>query len=194
VFGIVQGGLDRTLRERSASELVPLPFDGFAVGGLSVGEPAPAMHEIAHFTLDLLPRAKPRYLMGVGMPRDLLLGLAAGADMFDCVVPTRHARNAQLFTSEGVLRMRNSRYRNDSRPPDPDCACTTCKSFSRAYLRHLFLSGEILASMLATQHNLAFFRALMRGARNAIVSGELEPFVQGQLPRFELEPEAETKG
>jgi queuine tRNA-ribosyltransferase len=182
LFGIVQGGLDPALREQSARGLTGLPFDGFAVGGLSVGEPSNAMQEIARFTLGLLPDDKPRYTMGLGLPRDLLLAVASGADMFDCVVPTRHARNAQLFTRAGVVRMRNTRYRTDPRPPDPTCTCSTCAQFSRAYLRHLFLAGEILASMLATHHNLAFFRELMREARLAIVHGTLDELIAKRLP------------
>jgi queuine tRNA-ribosyltransferase len=181
LFAIVQGGLSHALREQSARDLTALPFDGFAVGGLSVGEPSDAMHEAARFTLSLLPEEKPRYTMGLGLPHDLLRAIASGADMFDCVVPTRHARNAQLFTRAGVLRMRNRRYRTDPRPPDPSCACTTCAHFSRAYLRHLFLAGEILASMLATHHNLAFFRELVREARQAIVAGTLDAFLAQRL-------------
>jgi queuine tRNA-ribosyltransferase len=187
LFGIVQGGLDPALREQSARELTELPFDGFAIGGLSVGEPTDAMHDIARFALGLLPEAKPRYAMGIGLPRDLLLAVAAGADMFDCVVPTRHARNAQLFTREGVLRMRNACHRTDPRPPDPSCKCSTCARFSRAYLRHLFLAGEILASMLATHHNLAFFRELMREARHAIVQGELDALIARRQAEWTLD-------
>jgi queuine tRNA-ribosyltransferase len=176
LFGIVQGGVDLELRERSARELIALDFPGYAVGGLSVGEQKPEMWRVLDHLDPLLPAAKPRYLMGVGTPGDLLEGIARGIDLFDCVLPTRNARNGQLFTSEGRLSIRNARHRLDPSPPDPRCGCRTCRTTSRAYLRHLHLAGEMGAATLMTIHNLAHYMDTLRGARQAILSGRFEEF------------------
>jgi len=178
-FGIVQGGTLRDLRERSAGEILELDFPGYAIGGVSVGEPSELIPDIVQFTAALLPEDRPRYLMGVGRPEDLVEAMAVGVDMFDCVMPTRNARNGTLFTSQGKVHIKRSQYRNDPRPLDADCPCETCRDYSRAYLRHLFLSGEILASRLNTIHNLTHYLQLMRRAREAISQGEFETFRQG---------------
>jgi queuine tRNA-ribosyltransferase len=171
LFGIVQGGESRALREASARATRDLGFDGFAHGGLGLGE-APALRaELVCATHAELPAAAPRYLMGLGRPWDLLDGIAAGVDLFDCVLPTRHARHGVLFTHAGLLRLRNARYRDDPRPPDPECACVTCARFSRAYLRHLLHAGEALGGRLASLHNLRFYLGLMERAREAIRAG-----------------------
>ncbi|MCC6156776.1 MAG: tRNA guanosine(34) transglycosylase Tgt [Deltaproteobacteria bacterium] len=171
LFGIVQGGMFGDLRERSAHEMMEIGFDGYAIGGLSVGEEKPLMWEMVDRIAPLLPADRPRYLMGVGTPRDLLDGIARGIDMFDCVMPTRNARNGHLFTSEGRVIIKNARYRTDTAPLDPNCTCYTCRNFTRAYLRHLYVAGEILASRLLSIHNLAFYLGLMDGARRAIEDG-----------------------
>jgi queuine tRNA-ribosyltransferase len=168
LFGIVQGGVDLDLRERSARELIDLDFPGYAVGGLSVGEPAHERDRVLHHLDPILPPGRPRYLMGVGTPEDLLDAVARGVDMFDCVLPTRNARNGQLFTRHGRLSIRNARYRNDPRPPDPECSCPTCRTASRAYLRHLHQSGEMSAATLMTLHNLFFYLDIMEGLRQSI--------------------------
>ncbi|HEX9203651.1 MAG TPA: tRNA guanosine(34) transglycosylase Tgt, partial [Vicinamibacteria bacterium] len=157
VFGIVQGGVHLDLRERSAREIVDLGFPGYAIGGVSVGEPKEDRIRVLEHLDPRLPEDRPRYLMGVGTPEDLIEGVARGIDMFDCVLPTRNARNGQLFTRGGRFSIRNARFRDDSRPPDPDCPCPTCRSTSRAYLRHLHLAGEITAATLLTVHNLFFY-------------------------------------
>ncbi len=169
IFGIVQGSTYETLRRRCARALVEIGFDGYALGGLSVGEPKTAMFEMLSVTTDLLPVDKPRYLMGVGFPEDIVESVARGIDMFDCVMPTRNARNGSLFTSRGKLVVKNAAYAQDFDPVDPECDCYTCKHFSRAYLRHLFNAGELLAPYLATLHNVRFFQRLMRQIRQAIV-------------------------
>jgi queuine tRNA-ribosyltransferase len=169
LFGIVQGGVDPELRARSARSLVELDLPGYAVGGLSVGETAEERNAILDATTPLLPEAKPRYLMGVGRPEDLLDGVMRGVDMFDCVMPTRNGRNALAFTSEGVIRLRNAKFAEDPRPLDPNCACPTCRGYSRAYLRHLFLVDEMLGPTLTSIHNLAYYTTLMKGARQAII-------------------------
>ncbi len=171
LFGIVQGGMEKDLREFSAKQIIDIGFDGYAVGGLSVGESKILMWEIADHTLPLLPVGSPHYLMGVGTPEDLLRGIRIGVDMFDCVMPTRNARNGNCFTSQGRVVIKNAQYRRDEAPLDPECECYTCKNFSRAYLRHLYSAGEILASRLLTIHNLAYFQRLIHGARKAIESG-----------------------
>jgi queuine tRNA-ribosyltransferase len=176
LFGIVQGGPHADLRERSAAELIALDFPGYAIGGVSVGEPPEAIAQAARTSAALLPEDRPRYLMGVGRPEDLVEGVASGIDLFDCVMPTRNARNGQLFTSEGKINIKNEAYRADPRPLDPACACETCRSYSRAYLRHLFVSKEILASRLNTLHNLAYYLGLMDAVRRAIESGRFEAF------------------
>ncbi len=171
LFGIVQGSIYKDLRESSANDLTKIDFDGYAIGGLAVGEPTDIMYDIVNFTTDLLPENKPRYLMGVGRPENILEAIARGIDMFDCVMPTRNARNAYLFTSKGIVTMRNSVYKNDFSTLDPECNCYTCKNFSKAYLRHLFNAKEILALELATIHNLTFYHNLVRTARKKIKDG-----------------------
>ncbi len=177
LFGIVQGGVHTDLRDASIAGLLDIGFEGYAIGGLSVGEPKDEMMEVVRHTAPRLPGDRPRYLMGVGTPGDLLDCVVAGVDMFDCVMPTRNARNAHLFTSEGVLRLRNARFRSDTGPVDPDCGCYTCRNFSRAYLHHLDKSGEMLGAQLATIHNLSYYMALMEGMRSAIEAGELLDYV-----------------
>ena len=167
-FGIVQGGLYEDLRVQSARELTSLPFDAFAIGGLSIGESPDLMQKMARHTAPLLPRGRPRYLMGVGRPEDLVEGVAAGIDLFDCVMPTRNARNGQLFTSQGKLNIKNARYADDAGPLDPECSCETCTQYSRAYLRHLFICGEVLSARLNSIHNLSFYLKIMREMREAI--------------------------
>jgi queuine tRNA-ribosyltransferase len=173
MFGIVQGGLDPDLRAASARHLRSLPFEGFAVGGLSVGEGPEAMASTLQVTVPHLPKDKPRYLMGVGKPEDIVNAVAVGIDMFDCVLPTRCGRNALLYTFDGPLRLRNSQYLTDQRPVENDCPCMAC-CHSRAYLRHLFLSGEMLGPVLASIHNLTFYQRLMKYLREAIVADQFE--------------------
>jgi queuine tRNA-ribosyltransferase len=176
LFGIVQGGMYEPLREESLAGLTAIGFDGYAIGGLSVGEPKEDMLRILQHTTPQLPRDRPRYLMGVGTPADLIDGIAAGIDMFDCVMPTRNARNGWLFTRHGDLKLRNARYRNDTGPLDPTCSCPTCRQFSRAYLHHLQRVNEILGARLNTVHNLYYYLGLMRDAREAIAAGRFEAF------------------
>lgn len=171
LFGIVQGGMERELRRASVEGTVALNFPGYAIGGLSVGEEKALMYDTLAYTAPLLPREKPRYLMGVGTPEDLVYGVKCGIDMFDCVMPTRNARNGSLFTTAGIVRIRNAKYRRDFSPLDADCACYTCQHFTRAYLRHLHVENEILASQLSTLHNLHFYLCLARGMRRAILEG-----------------------
>jgi queuine tRNA-ribosyltransferase len=190
LFGIVQGGVELDLREQSARELMELDFPGYAVGGLSVGEPRRERDRVLDHLDPVLPPAKPRYLMGVGTPEDILDSVARGVDMFDCVLPTRNARNGQLFTSRGRLSIRNARYRNDARPPDPDCPCPTCRTASRAYLRHLHLSGEMSAATLMTLHNLFFYLDIMKGLRQSLRLCRFEEFRRETLRRLAAtEPE-----
>jgi queuine tRNA-ribosyltransferase len=177
-FGIVQGGVFPDLRCESADATTAIGFDGYAIGGLSVGEPIDLMYEIVGETTRRLPVAQPRYLMGAGTPEDLVESVARGVDMFDCVLPTRNARNGQLFTSQGRLNIRNARYAEDDNPPDPDCRCYTCRHHSRAYLRHLHLSGEMTAAALNTLHNLTFYLDTMKRIRDAIVFGTFDTFRQ----------------
>jgi queuine tRNA-ribosyltransferase len=176
LFGIVQGGMYENLREASLDAMVALDLPGYAVGGVSVGEPKEDMLRIMAHTPRLLPPHKPRYLMGVGTPEDLVEGVANGLDMFDCVMPTRNARNGHLFTRFGDLKIRNAKHRNDERPLDPTCACHTCQHFSRAYLHHLERCGEMLAPMLASIHNLHYYVNLMREVRQALDEGRFEAF------------------
>ncbi|HEX3895422.1 MAG TPA: tRNA guanosine(34) transglycosylase Tgt [Rudaea sp.] len=178
LFGIVQGGTFPLLRKVSADGLLQIGFDGYAVGGLAVGEPAVERHRTLDETVPMLPADRPRYLMGVGRPEDIVEAVVRGIDMFDCVMPTRNARNAHIFTRTGVLRIRNAKYERDIRPLDEQCACYTCRSkFSRAYLRHLDKCGEMLGPMLATIHNLHYYQELMAGLRDAIQARRLADFV-----------------
>jgi len=179
LFGIVQGGMHEDLRDESLAELVRIGFDGYAIGGLSVGEPKADMLRILRHTAPRLPAGRPRYLMGVGTPADIVAAVTAGIDMFDCVLPTRNARNGWLYTSRGVLKLRNARYRDDLAPPDPDCACHTCRHFTRAYLHHLQRVNEMLGARLNTLHNLHHYQELMRGLRAAIAAGRLAGFAAG---------------
>lgn len=176
LFGIIQGGMHKELRLQSAESLVEMKFDGYAIGGLSVGEPKAEMMDVLSYLPDHMPPNKPRYLMGVGTPADLIEGVAAGVDMFDCVMPSRNARNGYLFTSEGVVKIRNARYKKDTSPLDPNCNCSTCQNYSRAYLHHLQKSNEILGSRLSTLHNLFFYQYLMKSIRAAIKSNTFSDF------------------
>lgn len=176
LFGIVQGGMFENLREESAQALAAMNFPGYAVGGVSVGEPKEEMLRIMAHTPKLLPEHKPRYLMGVGKPEDLVAGVACGVDMFDCVMPTRNARNGHLFTRYGDLRLRNSRYRDDKAPVDETCTCYTCRNFSRAYLHHLDRCGEMLGPMLTSIHNLHYYLNLMQEVRDALDVGQFSQF------------------
>jgi len=170
-FGIIQGGTDFALRTESVQRTVEIGFESYSIGGLSVGEPVDVMYEVVAHTARQLPSGQPRYLMGTGMPDDLIECVARGVDMFDCVLPTRNARNGQLLTRHGVLVIKNAQYAEDREPPDPSCSCYTCRTFSRAYLRHLFMAGEITAATLMTVHNLYFYLDLMRSIRDAIGFG-----------------------
>jgi queuine tRNA-ribosyltransferase len=176
LFGIVQGGFDAELRRISAERTVEIGFPGYALGGLSVGEPKELMLEMADATLPVLPEPQPRYIMGVGAPEDLVELVALGADMFDCVLPTRNARNGQLFVSNGTLNIANAFHRKDTRPPEADCGCYTCQRYSRAYLRHLYLSRELLAYRLLTIHNLFYFQRLMGQMRAAVENDRFDSF------------------
>lgn len=182
LFGIVQGGVYTDLRKQSVEELIDLAFDGYAIGGLSVGEPKELMYEICHFTSSLLPEDKPRYLMGIGDLLDVLEAVSAGIDMFDCVMPTRNARNGTLFTSEGRISIKREEFKKDPKPLDPNCECYTCRNYSRAYLRHMFMSREILSMRLNTLHNLHFYLEFFRKTRDAISKGGFEDFRKGQAP------------
>jgi len=182
LFGIVQGGVHVDLRLRHAQELGALPFEGLALGGFSVGEPIEKMHEVVAAVAPRLDGARPRYLMGVGTPQDLLTAIAAGLDMFDCVLPTRNARNGQAFTRRGRISIKQARFRDDGSALDPECSCPCCREgYSRAYLRHLFMAREILVLRLLTQHNLWLYGELMREARRAIVERRFGPFSRGWL-------------
>jgi queuine tRNA-ribosyltransferase len=192
VFGIVQGGVHLDLRRRSVEEIAGLQvngeaFDGVAIGGVSVGESKEEMFDIVNYTAPLLPEDRPRYLMGVGTPEDLVNGVAAGIDMFDCVMPTRNARNGSLFTSFGKIHIKNAKYAADDQPLDPNCGCITCTTVSRAYLRHLYANDEIAASVYNTIHNLSFYLDLMRAIRQAIASNSFQSFREEFLSRFSKE-------
>lgn len=176
LFGIVQGGMFPKLRSQSVDTICSMPFPGYAIGGLSVGEPKKEMYRILKYTAPLMPEDKPRYLMGVGTPADLVNAVAYGVDMFDCVMPTRNARNGQAFTSHGTITIKNAPHKDDERPLDEDCTCYTCKNFSRAYLHHLFKAREILSSVLMTIHNLNYYQALMARVRASIRSGTFDAF------------------
>ncbi len=171
IFGITQGGFFKDLRTRSIEEICSLDFDGFAIGGLSVGESKPEMYELLDHAAGQLPRDKARYLMGVGTPLDIVTGISMGVDMFDCVLPTRNARNGTLYTSVGKVNIKGAKYADDDSPLDPCCNCYTCRTFSRAYLRHLYVSKELLSFRLNSLHNLTYFLSLVRGARKAILEG-----------------------
>ena len=176
LFGIVQGGVHEALRQESASRLVEIGFDGYAVGGLAVGEGQEQMFSVLDFTTPALPNDRPRYLMGVGKPDDILGAVQRGIDMFDCVLPTRSGRTAQAFTRRGTVNMKNARHADDPRPLDEECGCPACDGYSRAYLHHLFKAGEILGMMLLTWHNLRYYQDLMAGIRAAVTAGRLDDF------------------
>ncbi len=190
LFGIVQGGMYADLRQESLEGLVDIGFDGYALGGLSVGETEEERLHVLDTTAHRLPDDKPRYLMGVGTPKDLVQAVSRGVDMFDCVMPTRNARNGYLFTSEGVIKIRNSRHRCDTGPLDPACDCYTCQNYSRAYLRHLDRCGEILGPRLATIHNLHFYQNLMRSMREALELGEFDQFAAEYLKSAVCSPKS----
>ena len=176
LFGIIQGGMYKDLREQSAKEILELDLPGYAVGGLSVGEPKELMYEVLDYTVPLMPEDKPRYLMGVGSPDDLLEGVIRGIDMFDCVLPTRIARNGTAMTSQGKVVVRNAKYARDFTPLDPECDCYCCKNYTKAYIRHLVKANEILAARLITTHNLRFLLKLMEDVRQAIMEDRLLDF------------------
>ena len=179
LFGIIQGGMYTDLREISVDMMTAIGFDGYALGGLSVGEPKPLMLEVAAAALPKLPANRPKYIMGVGTPEDLVELVGLGADMFDCVLPTRNARNGQLFTENGTINISNSRHKDDPSPPQKDCSCYTCRNYSRAYLRHLYMARELLAYRLNTIHNIHYFNRLMEQLRKAIDEGVLDSFRRG---------------
>ncbi len=187
-FGIVQGGADLDLRQKSADLTMGIGFEGYAIGGLSVGEPADTMYKVIEGTAPLLPAGQPRYLMGVGTPLDLIEAVARGVDMFDCVMPTRNARNGQLFTRAGPVNIKNARHAEDDGPLDPACGCYTCRHFSRAYLRHLFIAGEMTGGTLNTLHNLFFYLDTMGRVREAIAFGTFEKFRQDFRRTFSSRP------
>lgn len=184
LFGIVQGGLDTELRMKSLEDITAVDLPGYALGGFSVGEPIHLMHQLVKIVGPQMPKDKPRYLMGVGTPLDLILCVDSGIDMFDCVMPTRVARNGNLFTWSGKVSIKRVEYKTDSSPLDPECSCYTCANYSKAYLRHLFLSGEILSARLNTIHNLHFYLDLMSKARSSIIEGRWEQFRDFCLTRF----------
>jgi queuine tRNA-ribosyltransferase len=182
LFGIVQGGMDRALRKESAERTIEIGFPGYAIGGLSVGEPRELTREIVESTLEHLPKDKPRYLMGVGTPEEIVEYANLGVDMMDCVLPTRAARHGLLFTSEGKISIKQARYAQDSNPLDPNCPCRVCQRYSRAYLRHLYASNELLAQVLNTVHNLSFYLDTMRRVRHSISLGESPVFFPVSSP------------
>lgn len=184
LFGIVQGSTQKELRKRSAEELLELNFDGYAVGGLSVGEPQDLMYNILNFTVDYLPSDRPRYVMGMGLPQDILEAVSMGIDMFDCVVPTRYGRNGSAFTSGGKMTVRNAEFAYDIRPLDEACECYCCQNFTRAYLRHLFNTGEILGLRLVSYHNVYFFLDLMKKIRQAINEDRFTEFKKDFLNKY----------
>ncbi|MEW6511473.1 MAG: tRNA guanosine(34) transglycosylase Tgt [Bacteroidota bacterium] len=188
LFAIVQGSTFPEIREQSAAALAAMQFDGYAIGGLSVGEPEGTMYAMTRTCTEVLPADKPRYLMGVGTPQNILESIERGIDMFDCVLPTRNGRNAVLFTSNGRINMRNALHAEDPGPVDPECPCYTCRNFSRAYLRHLFKAGEILALQLATLHNLTYYHRLVAAAREAIVARRFSAWKAGMLSSLATEP------
>ena len=183
-FGIQQGALDENLRKLSADALIDIGFDGYAIGGLAVGEGQEAMFSVLDFAPGQLPVDRPRYLMGVGKPDDIVGAVARGVDMFDCVLPTRSGRTGQAFTADGPINIRNARFGEDEGPLDPECSCPTCATYSRAYVHHLVRSGEILGAMLMTEHNLSFYQRLMQGMRNAIREGRFAAHATAFLDRY----------
>jgi queuine tRNA-ribosyltransferase len=193
LFGIVQGGGELDLRRQSLEQMTEIGFDGYALGGLSVGESKEEMYYVLDHVAHEMPAATPRYLMGVGEPEDLLAGIESGIDMFDCVMPTRNARNGNLFTSEGKVTIKQARYREDERPLDPNCNCKTCQYYSRAYLRHLYQCNEILAMRLNTLHNLHFYLQLMRDSRDAILAGNFSAFRQTWLQQWRSAQQQEAQ-
>jgi queuine tRNA-ribosyltransferase len=188
IFGIQQGALDEELREASSEALIDIGFDGYAVGGLAVGEGQEAMLACLDFAVDMLPADKPRYLMGVGKPDDIVEAVLRGIDMFDCVLPTRSGRTGQAFTADGPINMRNARFAEDTDPIEPACPCPACTKFERAYVHHLVKSGEILGAMLMTQHNLWFYQRMMQGLRDAIAGQQLREFAATFLGRYRSKP------
>jgi queuine tRNA-ribosyltransferase len=188
LFGIVQGGMYEDLRKVSIDGLKEIGFDGFAIGGLSVGEPKNEMVKVLNCITDDMPEDKPRYLMGVGTPQDLLEAVMRGIDMFDCVMPTRHARNAHIFTSQGVIKLRNAKHKHSTEPLDPECDCYTCQNFSRAYLHHLDKCKEILGSQLNTIHNLRYYQKHMQDIRDAIAGNRLQEFAEAFYEKQDLTP------
>jgi queuine tRNA-ribosyltransferase len=185
LFGIIQGGVYPDLRQESLQQLTDIGFDGYAIGGLSVGEPQEEMLHILDGLAPNMPKQAPRYLMGVGTPQDIVEAVRRGVDMFDCVMPTRNARNAHLFTSQGVVRIRNAAHKLDTRPVDENCDCYTCQNFSRSYLRHLAHSGEMLGGTLNTIHNLRYYQNLTRELREAIEEGRLQPYIDSFYAQYE---------
>lgn len=194
LFGIIQGSTYKDLREISANDLRKLDFDGYAIGGLAVGEPAEVMYDITDFTTDFMPEEKPRYLMGVGRPENILESIERGIDMFDCVMPTRNARHAVLFTSEGVLTLSNAKFKDDFEKIDPACECYTCKIYSRAYLRHLFNAGELLALELASIHNLHFYISLINEARNRILDNTFTEWKNKTIEKISIKNNPRENG
>ncbi len=186
LFGIVQGSVYKDLREKSARDIMKLEFDGYSIGGLAVGEPVNVMYDLVNFVTDMLPQDRLRYLMGVGRPENILEAIERGIDIFDCVMPTRNARNSYLFTSNGILAMRNAKYKNDFNTIDENCGCYTCKNFSRAYLRHLFTAKEILALELASIHNLHFYMNLLEQAREHIKQGNFSDWKRDIIEKISL--------
>ncbi len=193
LFGIIQGSVYKDLRESSAMDLAKIDFDGYAIGGLAVGEPTEQMYELVDFTTDFMPEEKPRYLMGVGRPENILEAISRGVDMFDCVMPTRNARNAYLFTSGGVVSMRNAIYKNDFTPLDENCSCYTCQNFTKAYLRHLFAAKEILALELSTIHNLTFYLNLVRESRKRILDGTFTEWKNSIVNKLSININTQTE-
>ncbi|WP_168390986.1 tRNA guanosine(34) transglycosylase Tgt [Acinetobacter indicus] len=187
LFGIIQGGMYEDLRDESLNGLLDVGFDGYAIGGLSVGEPKEEMIKVLDYLPNKMPEDKPRYLMGVGKPEDIVEGIRRGVDMFDCVMPTRNARNGHYFVTDGLVRIRNSKYRHDQSPLDPHCDCYTCKNFTRAYLFHLEKCGEMLGSMLGTIHNLRYYQHFTQDIRNALDNGTFDDFVQDFYARRGLD-------
>jgi len=187
LFGIVQGGINEQLREYCAKELVQMDFDGYSVGGLAVGESSEDMYKTAKFTANLLPSNKPRYLMGVGKPVDIIECIDGGIDMFDCVMPTRNARNGSVYSWNGQVNIRNSKYKTDfDNPIDENCDCYACKNFSRSYIRHLYLAGEILALRLLSLHNVHFYVNLVKTARKKILENSFDEWKKEILPKFKF--------
>jgi queuine tRNA-ribosyltransferase len=189
LFGIVQGGIYEDLRHRAVEEMVALGFDGYAIGGMAVGEPKPALYDLVSLTTGLLPAHRPRYLMGVGKPEDLVEAVGRGVDLFDCVLPTRNARNGQAFTAAGPVTIKQARYTRDPSPLDASCSCYTCRHFSRAYLRHLFMAEELLAYRLLSLHNVTFFLELVRAMREAIAGRVFAAFRTRFLERYRVSSE-----